>query len=91
MELVLRERALRDLEDIEAYYLSEAPEALPKVLSDIRQVLKQLEDFPHSGRRVGGRSARRALTSRYRFIVSYRVKRKTIEIVGVFRFQNRTR
>ncbi|HEX7712031.1 MAG TPA: type II toxin-antitoxin system RelE/ParE family toxin [Sphingomonadaceae bacterium] len=89
MELIFRERALCDLEDIETYYLREAPEALPKVLGDIRQVLNQLENFPRSGRAIGRRNARRALSPRYRYIVSYHVTRNAIEIVGIFRFQNR--
>jgi len=87
---VFRAQALRDLEEIERYYLRDAPEVLPKVLHDIRALLNRLQDFPRSGRPVGGRGIRRALTVRYRYIVSYRVTPDAIEIVGIFRYQNRT-
>ncbi len=83
-------RALDDLRAIADYYGSLDPDVALRVRADIEGAIELLQDNPYSAQAIGGRGLRRKLTRRFRFKIAYRVRRDSIEIVGIFRFQNRT-
>lgn len=85
-----RLRADRDLERIIAYYLRFAPEAVPAIAADIDRSLGLIEEHPERFQEVPGTPYRRLVTKRYKFKIAYRVRRDIIEILGIYRFQNRT-
>lgn len=87
--IVLRKSALADLEAIASYFDAIDPDITARIVTDIESSLERLKDFPMSGEAIHGTDLRRILSKRYRFIVSYFVAPTQIEIVGVFRFQNR--
>jgi len=80
--------ALADLEAIASYFDAIDPDITARIVAD-ESSLKRLKDFPLSGEEVRGTDLRRILSKRYRFIISYFVAPAQVEIVGVFRFQNR--
>ena len=84
-----RRRADRDIEQIIAYYLRLAPETVPTIAADIDRSLGLIEEYPERYQAVAGTAYRRLVTKRYKFKIAYRVRRDAIEIVGIYRFQNR--
>ena len=86
----LRLRADRDIERIIAYYLRVAPEAVPAIAADIDRSLGLIEAHPERNPAIAGTAYRRLVTKRYKFKIAYRVGRDVTEIVGIYRYQNRT-
>ncbi len=84
-----RLRADRDIERIIAYFLRVAPEAVPSIAADIDRSLGLIEENPERHPIVAGTSYRRLVTRRYKFKIAYRVGRDVVEIVGIYRFENR--
>ena len=85
-----RRRADRDIERILAYYLQIAPEAVPTIAADIDRSLGLIEASPERYPEIAGTAYRRLVTKRYKFKIAYRVGRDVTEIVGIYRFQNRS-
>ncbi len=86
---VYLDTAQADLSSIADYYGAIDAEVADRILLDIETAVAKLNDFPHRGERVPGRPLRRILSARYRFKIVYRVTGDTIEVIGVFRFQDR--
>ena len=82
-------KARNDLSAIADYYGAIDPDVADRMLADIERSIGFLREYPHLAEAVRGQPLRGKLTRRYRFRVIYRVKRDAIEIVGIFRFQNR--
>ncbi len=87
--IIFRRSALADLEAIASYFDAIDPDITVRIVADVESSLKRLKDFPMSGEEVRGTALRRILSKRYRFIISYCVAPAQVEVVGVFRFQNR--
>jgi plasmid stabilization system protein ParE len=83
-------RALDDLNAIAEYFENLDADVAIRVRADIKRAIGLLQENPFSGRAVGRSGLRRKLTHRYRFKIAYRVRRDVIEILGIYRFQNRT-
>lgn len=77
-------RALRHVDEIAAYYVQEANEDVAeRVLGHIRDAVNRLDDHPALGR-IGRIDGTRELVVPYTpYIVAYRVRRNTIEIMAV--------
>lgn len=88
--LKFRPRADADLGEIIAYYRRVAPHALGNIAADIDDALDLIKERPETPAKVPAKSYRRYVTHRYRFKIAYRVKRDVIEILGIWRFQNRS-
>ena len=82
--------AREDLRGILNYYESLAPDVAARVLADIEHAIAYLPENPYLGAATMRRGVRGKLSKRYHFKITYRVRRNCIEIVGVFRFKNRT-
>lgn len=87
--IVFRASAFADLQAIAAYFDAIHPDITARIVMDIGDSIERLRDFPLSGEAIHGTDLRRTLSKRYRFVISYFVAPAQVEIVGVFRFQNR--
>ncbi len=87
--LVYRREARFDLEQIKRYYDDISPQTSERVYEDIRDTLLRLKLFPSSGRRLEGRVERRIVTPKYRYVITYMFETDKIDVIGVFRFQDR--
>lgn len=90
MRLEILPQADADLEGIITYYSAVAPHPLPDILADIERSLDWICEFPRAYPRVAGRNYRRHVSRKYHFKIVYQILRGGVEIVGIFRFQNRT-
>ena len=83
-------RAGEDFDRIVAYYRQVAPEAVSNISADIEHGLNLIKEHPGRPAVVSGTSFRRYVTPRYHFKIAYRVRRDRIDVLGIYRFQNRT-
>ena len=86
--LKFRALAAQDLRDIEKYYQDISQKTTDAVLSDIYQTLTIVRQHPEIG--YGYKTGRRRLVSaKYRFVITYAYKGEFVDIVGIYRQQNR--
>ena len=85
MKVEYAKRAVRDLEDIAAFYAgSDTPAAAANVAARIREVVARVAKFPQSGRPVGERpGVRVAALLHYPYLVFYAVGDDAVRIVHV--------
>ncbi len=87
-KIIYRESAFQDLADIHNYYAAISEQINDRVFADIYSAIETLELFPFAGRELpDGR--RRLVSIKYRFVISHKSYDDTVEIVGVYRRQNR--
>jgi plasmid stabilization system protein ParE len=81
--------ALRNLDDEAAYIAADEPAASRLVVARVLEAVSQLADQPGLGRpgRVPG--TRELVAARTRYLMPYRVRRDTIEILRVFHTSRR--
>jgi plasmid stabilization system protein ParE len=81
--------ALRNLEDEAAYIAADDPAAARLVVGRVLRAVDQLAEQPSLGRpgRVPG--TRELIVADTRYLVPYRVRRETIEILRVFHTSRR--
>jgi plasmid stabilization system protein ParE len=91
LDVFFRKRAEEDLLAIKAWYAEVAPQSVERILDDIYLGIDRIREHPLSAERVHGRSYRRIVTRRNHFKVVYMVKRRQIDILGIYRYQNRKR
>lgn len=84
MRLKWLHRALRNLDDEAAYIAKDSPKSAAEFVRHILDSAEQLADHPHMGRpgRVPG--TRELVVTRYSYILPYRVREQTVEILRVF-------
>ena len=77
-------RAERDLDEVEEYIAQDNPDAAIDTVLAIVAAVKQLEEFPGMGRpgRVAG--TRELVIDGLPYIVPYRLREKSIEILRVY-------
>ncbi len=75
--------ASNDLEEIIDYILVDNPSSAFTLYETIRQAVEKLQDYPNMGRigRVSG--TRELIITNTPFVVAYRVKNNTVEILRV--------
>jgi len=84
MQIKWLRRALRNLEQAYSYILKENPEAAHKVILKIQLAATQLENYPFMGRLGRIEGTRELVISSTPYIVIYRVKEESVEILRVF-------
>ncbi len=88
IKIIYRDTAKADLKEIETYYNEISPRTNLRVYSDIYSAIQTLQLFPKAGRKLpDGR--RRFVSNQFRFVISHKTYKDRIEIVGVYRHQNR--
>lgn len=90
MNVEFRASAVADLDAIIAWYGDVAPASTSRILADIGRSIEQLKHYPRSGSPVGRHNLRRIVTLRYHFKIAYLILVDAIQIVGIFRYQDRT-
>jgi toxin ParE1/3/4 len=77
-------RALQNLDDEAAYIAQDSPKSAAEFVRHVMASATQLADQPNMGRpgRVPG--TRELVVTRFRYILPYRVRAETVEILRVF-------
>lgn len=88
-QVIYRYEAKSDLDQIKAFYDDISPDTHERVFADISDTISRLKLFPYSGRRLEGRRERRIVTPKYRYVIVHLISSDIIEIIGIFRYQNR--
>lgn len=81
--------ALRNLDEEAAYIATDDPAAARLVVARVLEAVTQLADQPGLGRPGRIPSTRELVVPRTRYVVPYRVKRDTVEILRVFHTSRR--
>jgi toxin ParE1/3/4 len=89
MQIKWLRRALRNLEQAYSYILKENPEAAQKVILRIQLVTSQLDNYPLMGRLGRIEGTRELVISSTPYIVIYRVKEESVEILRVLHTSKR--
>ena len=88
--LRFRVTAQNDLEMIDAYYRDISDATLARVMKDISNTLETIKLFPKAGTPLGPTPHRRLVTPKYRFVIVYVDQDTFVDVVGIFRFQDRS-
>jgi plasmid stabilization system protein ParE len=81
--------ALRNLDEEASYIAADDPAAARLVVARVLEAVAQLADQPGLGRPGRVPSTRELVVARTRYVVPYRVKRDTVEILRVFHTSRR--
>ncbi|WP_430417728.1 type II toxin-antitoxin system RelE/ParE family toxin [Parasphingorhabdus sp.] len=84
-----RAKAERDLLAIISYFSDYSSQSVQNILDDIYRSIDQLTFFPNLGQPIEGQNYRRLVTLKYHFVICYEVTVESVNIVGIFRFQDR--
>jgi toxin ParE1/3/4 len=80
---------LHNLDEEASYIATDDPAAARLVVARVLEAVAQLADQPGLGRPGRVHSTRELVVARTRYIVPYRVKRDTVEILRVFHTSRR--
>ena len=86
--IAITDAAGKELAAIKDYYAAFGEITANRVMEDILNVFQVLSVFPLSGYEHA-RGLRRRSSVKFRFIVTYRALPDRVEILSVYRFQNR--
>ena len=87
--VVLRARAQSDAYGIYDYYNEVAGKTVTdRVVSDILATLERIGDFPDSGANLEN-GTQMTVTTRYRFAILFKHRPERIEVLSIFRHQDR--
>jgi plasmid stabilization system protein ParE len=89
--MTFRGKALEDLRAIVEWYDHIDPGVTKKIRLDLQRSFQLLLDFPLAGTVVTKRRFRRIVTRRYHFKIAYSIRDDRIEVLGIYRFQDRER
>lgn len=84
MQVKWLRRALQNLDDEAAYIAQENPQAANTLVSQVIKSVNQLSSFPNLGRAGRVFGTRELVITDFPYIVPYRVKADTVEILRVF-------
>lgn len=84
MKIIWLDDALDDLKSIRNYIAIDDPSAASEVVKKILHIIEVLPDQPGIGRPGRVHHTRELVISGTPFIVPYRIKRNTVEILRVF-------
>jgi plasmid stabilization system protein ParE len=83
MNIVYAPRALRDLEDIDAYLVERSSVGAENVLSAIKSTVDALSFFPQIGRLVDDAGHRRVPVLHYPYVILYRISNEELLILHI--------
>jgi len=82
--------ANRDIYRIQQHYLSISSRSYETVRQDINSAIRILQTYPLAGAKIRPKGrVRRIVSSKYRYSITYLAADDKIEIIGIFRYQNR--
>lgn len=88
-QITYRDTAEKDLDAIELHYTTISYTVWQSVLADIVSTINVLATFPYSGRPIADRPEKLINSTQYGYTISHIVSDDEVEIIGVFRYQNR--
>ena len=91
LDVTFRKRAKEDLLAIQAWFEQVAPASVERILADIYRSIDLVREHPERAQLVHRRNYRRIVTRKYSFKVAYMVKPDRIDVLGIYRYQNRER
>lgn len=83
IEVSWTKQALKDLESAREYILDTNPLLLTSTIETILAAIEQLKSFPQSGRSGRVKSTQELVLPTIPFIIVYRKKRDTVEILAL--------
>lgn len=83
MKIKWLRQALRNLEQAHAYIVKDNPEAARQLILRIQSAAGQLAEFPFTGRVGRVESTRELVISNTSYLIIYRVKEESVEILRV--------
>ena len=83
MRIAWTDRAVRDLSALRAYIARENPRAAKATAETLIESIERLAEYPASGRHGRIPDTRELVVAGTPFIIPYRVKENTVEILGV--------
>jgi addiction module RelE/StbE family toxin len=89
MQIKWLRRALHNLEQAYSYILKENPQAAQEVILKIQLATSQLENYPFMGRTGRIEGTRELVIYSTPYILIYRVKEESVEILRVFHTSKR--
>ncbi len=89
MQIRWLRRALGNLEQAHSYILKENPQAAQEVIFKIQSAASQLENYPFIGRPGRIEGTRELVISNTPYIIIYRVKEESVEILRVLHTSKR--
>lgn len=89
MQIKWLRRAIRNLEQAHKYILKDNPKAAQEVILKIQITVTQLESYPFMGRPGRVEDTRELVIPGITYIVIYRVKEESVEILRVFHTSKR--
>jgi toxin ParE1/3/4 len=84
MKVVWTRPALRDLAAIGDHIARDSRAAALRIVQQIRRQVRQLEQHPHLGRPGRVHGTRELVVTHTPFVVPYRVRDESIEVLSVF-------
>jgi plasmid stabilization system protein ParE len=84
MRVELLPKAVRDLEAIIDYIAADSPRGAKKVSASLADALQLIGEHPEIGRPVSGRNLRLFVVPGLPYVMPYRFRRNTVEILRVF-------
>lgn len=84
MIAIVGRRAARQLSEIRNYISERSPVAARQVIQRIYATIERLSEYPFSSGLPAIAETRQAIVPRLPYIVTYRVRGKRLEILGVF-------
>lgn len=84
MQVKWLRRALHNLDSEAAYIAQDSPKAAAQFIDHITKSVARLVDHPHLGRPGRMSGTRELVVTRFPYIIPYRVKSHTIEILRIF-------
>jgi plasmid stabilization system protein ParE len=89
--MTFRGEALEDIRAITEWYDGIDRDVTERIRIDLQRSFRLLLHFPQAGALVTKRKFRRIVTRRYHFKIAYLVRGEHIEVLGIYRFQDRER
>ncbi|MBD2502907.1 type II toxin-antitoxin system RelE/ParE family toxin [Anabaena azotica] len=89
MQIKWLRRALRNLEQAHSYILKDNPDAAGELILKIQTAVSQLENYPFMGRVGRVEGTRELVIANTPYIIIYRVKEESVEILRVLHASKR--
>ncbi|MGM3306342.1 type II toxin-antitoxin system RelE/ParE family toxin [Anabaena sp. WFMT] len=89
MQIKWLHRALRNLEQAHSYVLKENPKAAQELILKIQNAANQLKNYPFMGKSGRVENTRELIISNSSYILIYRIKEETVEILRILHTSKR--
>ena len=85
MKIKLTSLALRDLEEMRAYYKPRSEMGLANMVAEIQETITNIPDHVSSGRKTPRDDVREKVTPKYGFIIPYYIRDNTVYVLRIYR------